>query len=175
MRTLPAVISITFALLSCRSVDLTSVPREKRTLYAHNFTNTAFQPDVNVELTEVLRSEISRRGNFIIVSDKKDAAILVYGDVGLYRKESRMYDNFRNPVRHELMVGCTIKVRPNPANPGAFTGETLPIEVSSSVEFSDREGYVEQEEAARRRLLRILASRIAAAIEEELANRLLPK
>ncbi len=162
-------------LLTCRSVDLSSVPSEKRTLYAHNFSNSAFQPDVNVELTEMLRSEISRRGNFVIVRDKKDAAIFLYGDVGLYRKESRMFDNFRNPVRHELMIGCTVKIRANPSHPGAFAGETLPVEVSASVEFSEKEGYVEQEEVARRRLLRILASRIATGVEEELAKRLLAK
>jgi hypothetical protein len=92
----------------------------------------------------------------------------VYGDVVVYRKEGRMFDNFRNPTRIELIVACRLRLRENPAAGG---GETLDRELSARTEFSQSEGFLESELAARDRLLRQLAARMNAALETEFVNR----
>lgn len=150
-------------------IDLSDYPPGERTLFLHNFTNQSFQPDVNVELTEVVRRELARRENFTLAKSRTEARLWVYGEVSVYRKSGRMFDNLRTPTRFELLVAARIKVRENP-------GENLWIsrEVSARVEYSEREGFLESEFEARQRLLRQLAARASAVIETEFVNRSAP-
>lgn len=147
-------------------VDLSAYPPGERTLFLHNFTNQSFQPDVNVELTEVMRREIARRENFTLTKSREEARLWVYGEISVYRKSGRMFDNLRTPTRFELLVAARIKVREKP-------GENLWIsrEVSARVEYSEREGFLESEFEARQRLLRQLAQRASNVIESEFVNR----
>ncbi|MBI3396345.1 MAG: hypothetical protein HY042_10960 [Spirochaetia bacterium] len=153
----------------CASVDLSQYPRDERTIFVQNLSNIALQADANVELTEALKSELSRRNNFVVMDEKPGAALWVTGEVAVYRKETRMYDNYRNPIRFELIIGMTLRVRSNPASAATHRIDTPSLEVSANVEFSTSEGFVEAEEGARRRLLRILASRAARLVEDEFA------
>lgn len=151
-----------------QAADLSAYPADLRTVYLHNFSNTSFQPDVHFELTEAVRQELHRRGNFTVQRERENARLWVYGEVVVYRKEGRMYDNFRNPTRVELIVACRLRLRENPAAGG---GEPLDRELSARTEFSQSEGFLESELAARDRLLRQLAARINAALETEFVNR----
>lgn len=149
-----------------RGVDLRGYPDEQRTLFLHNFTNDSFQADVNVELTESLRREIARRENFRLMPDREGARLWVYGEITMYRRAGRMFDNLRTPTRLELLVAVRIKVRENP-------GENLWVsrEVSARTEFSNREGFLETEFEARQRLLFTLARRANAVLESEFVSR----
>lgn len=151
-----------------QAADLSAYPADLRTVYLHNFSNTSFQPDVHFELTEAVRQELHRRGNFKVQSERESARLWIYGEVVVYRKEGRMYDNFRNATRVELIVACRLRLRENPAAGG---GEPLDRELSARTEFSQSEGFLESELAARDRLLRQLAARINAALETEFVNR----
>lgn len=145
--------------------DLSSYPPQKRTLYLHNFTNDTFQPDINLELTDLVRSEILRRENFTITDEKKEAALLVYGHLRMYRKEGQFFDNFRSAIRYRLTVICHIRLRGNPA--GEMANISASGEVGASVEYSERQGYRETEYRARQRLFRMLAARISNLLELE--------
>ena len=138
--------------------DLGGYPRETRTLFVQNFTNNSFAPDANVELTEAVRGEIARRGNFVLAKSREEARLRLHGRIVLYRKEGRMFDNLRQATRTELVLACRIAVR------GA-DGEVLVRETAASVEYSETQGYRETELAARRRLNRLLAQQIASAVE----------
>lgn len=150
-------------------MDLSPYPAENRSIYLYNFTNNSFQPDVNVELTDWVRREIDRRENFIPVSEKEKARFWLYGEVTVYRKEGRMYDAYRTPIRYELIIVCKVQLRKNPAFAGNGAGISdeilLTEEIDASGEFSDQEGYIESELSARSRVLRVLASSINHAVD----------
>lgn len=152
---------VTVLTLHCQSVpiyDLSAYPRDSRTLFLQNFTNNSFQPDANVELTDAVRLAIGSRGNFVLLDDRQKAKLRLFGRISLYRKEGRMFDNLRQPIRTELVIACRVRVQGDAGE--LFTGET-----AASVEYSSVQGYVESEETARRRLNRLLAQRIAAMVE----------
>ncbi|MCB1137641.1 MAG: hypothetical protein KDK23_02755 [Leptospiraceae bacterium] len=139
----------------CIYPDLKEYPEPKRTLYLFNFANSTFDADAQVELNRILREEIHSKRDFIIVDEQDQAALGLYGEVTLYRKEGRLYDNLRNPTRYELIVGARIRMRDRD------TGQLLlSSEESVSVQYSPREGFPETEMQARQRLLRQLARRI---------------
>lgn len=144
-------------------LDLSRYPGEKRILYLHNITNDTFQPDANVELTEWVRREFHRRKNFRLATDRKAAPLWLYTKIRVYRKEGRMYDNAREPVRFDLTVVARVRLRRNPA----FGSEELldSEDIAASLEYSEREGYSESEFGARQRLLRLLAARINNRVE----------
>lgn len=152
--------------------DLSGYPPSTRTLYLHNFTNESFQPDVNVELNEWVRGELARRGNFFLRDERDQARLWLYGEITVYRREGRMYDNLRTPVRSELVIACRIRLRQNPArrDSGPQTATLLTRELAESVHFSQDEGLRETEFDARQRLLRRLSAEIANTIEAEYAG-----
>ncbi|MCR9142610.1 MAG: LPS assembly lipoprotein LptE [bacterium] len=150
-------------------VDLSEYAPAERTLFLHNFTNQSFQPDVNVELTEIVRREIARRENFALMKTRDEARLWVYGEISVYRKSGRMFDNLRTPTRFELLVAARIKVREKPGENLWFSRE-----VSARVEYSEREGFLESEFEARQRVLRQLAQRVSNVIETEFLNRSTP-
>lgn len=167
----PGICALLVAVLimsGCRLLqrtDLSAYDPGSRTIFIHNFSNQTFQPDVNVELTEWVAREINRRDNFKTRTDKDDARIWIYGEIAVYSRDGRMYDNFHNPTRYEMTVAARIKIRANPAAGGPPMDRTG--EVSATVQYSEKEGYTESEVAARARLLRTLAARIADSIESE--------
>ena len=150
------LISVLFLVFgSCIYPDLKEYPEPERTLYLFNFANSTFDADAQVELNRILREEIHSKRDFIIVDEQDQAALGLYGEVTLYRKEGRLYDNLRNPTRYELIVGARIRMRDRD------TGQLLlSSEESVSVQYSPREGFPETEMQARQRLLRQLARRI---------------
>ncbi len=147
-------------------LDLSEYPADSRTLFVHNFTNESFQPDVNVELAEFVRNAAGARENFFLRGSREEARLWLYGEITVYRKEGRMFDNLRTPTRYELLIACRIKLRENPGSE-----LYLSRELSARTEYSHREGFVESEYQARRRVLQVLARNINAAIEAEYVNR----
>ncbi|MCB1167350.1 MAG: hypothetical protein KDK37_09435 [Leptospiraceae bacterium] len=141
--------------IGCLSPDLKEYDRSNRTLFLFNFTNSTFDADTQVELNRALREELHSKGDFLL-TDQQDAAKLgLYGEVTLYRKEGRLYDNLRNPTRYELIAGVRIRMRE--MDSGVVL---LSTEESASVQFSPREGFPESEYQARQRLVRLLSRRI---------------
>jgi len=143
---------------SVQKLDPEKYPAADRTIFIHNFINDTFHSDVNVELTESLRTMIMRRKNFFVQKNQSDSRLMLYGQVIMYRKEGRMYDNYGEPSRYELMVMCRVKVR---------DGNRLIMdrEFASSTDYSTTEGYIEMEYAARQRVYRKLTIQIASNLE----------
>ncbi len=163
-----ALLAALVILPDCRLLqrtDLSGYDPATRTIFIHNFTNQTFQADVNVELTEWVKLELNRRDNFKTRTDKDEAHIWIYCEVAVYSRDGRMYDNFQNPTRYEMTVAGRLKIRTNPAMSGPMMDKAG--EVSATVQYSEKEGYPESEYAARQRLLRTLAARIADSIESE--------
>ncbi len=163
-----AIFSILTATLFCAcgtfDLDLSRYPRQSRTLFLHNATNDTFQADVNVELTEATRRELHRRKNFILEPEREKAPLWLYTKVRVYRKEGRLYDDAREPVRYDITTVARVRLRRNPA----FGTEELidSEEIGASIEYSEREGYEESEVRARQRLLALLAARINNRVEK---------
>ncbi|MCB1324592.1 MAG: hypothetical protein H7A21_00405 [Spirochaetales bacterium] len=160
------------ACLSPGSVDLSLFPEDRRTLFLHNFTNESFQPDVNQELNEWVRRELERRENFRLTTEKDDAALWLYGEITLYRKEGRMFDNLRSPVRVELIVGCRVRLRQHGQGDAGEGLVLVSRELGSRTEYSESEGFRESEFEARQRLLQDLAAQINNALEQGYARAL---
>lgn len=156
-----------------RRVDLRSYPESKRTLYLYNFSNEAFQPDINIELTQAMRDEVDRRDNFILTKDRMKARFGLYGAVTIYRKEGRLYDNYRNPTRYELIVAARVRMvdrERSEEGEGGTSGTLFVREVSATADYALQEGYPETELEARTRLVHLLASRIHNVMEEEFVD-----
>ncbi len=139
----------------CVYPNLKEFPPEQRTLYLYNFANSTFDADAQVELNDILREEIHSKDDFLIVSEPEEASLGLYGEVTLYRKEGRFYDNLRNPTRYELIIGVRIRMREKPSGRVLLSSEE-----SATVHYSPREGFPESELQARHRLLRELARNI---------------
>jgi hypothetical protein len=149
---------------SFQKLDLSNYPIEDRSVFLFNFSNQSFQPDVHTELTEHLRNELSRRGNFVPKKVREEASWLMYGDIVAYRKEGRMFDNYRTAIRYELVVVAKVRLRKNNAtNIEVISGQ----DIQANTQYSSREGFMEEEFAARQRVLRILAEKIARFYESE--------
>jgi hypothetical protein len=149
------IVLLAIGLSSCIYPDLKEFPEEDRTLYLFNFSNSTFDADTQVELNRILREEIHSKKDFLITPEPDDARLGLYGEITLYRKEGRLYDNLRNPTRYELIIGARIRMREKP------TGRViLSSEESATVHYSPREGFPESEFQARQRLLRELARNI---------------
>lgn len=157
-------------------VDLSPYPETKRTIYLQNFLNHTFQPDINVILTRNLRDEIHRRENFIIVNDRHKARFVLSGEVNVFRKEGRMYDNYQNPTRYEMVISARIRLRESGSDDeeqdSSAVGTNSHIaDVTARLDYSDQEGYVESDSAAYDRLARKMASNINREIEKEFISR----
>lgn len=150
-----------FINFSCNTVqkfDPAVYPPSERTVFIHNFTNDTFHADVNIEMTEALRRTIHRRKNFIVQKKRDTARIMIYGEIFVYRKEGRMYDNYGEPARFELMITCRIKARDQ-------NRLIMDREFAASTDYSSTEGYIEKEYAARQRVYRKLTMQIASNLE----------
>ena len=144
--------------------DLSRFPEASRTLYLYNFTNSTFQPEVHIQLNEILKSEIERRHNFILKYTAAEAQFTVEGDLNVYRMEGRLYDDYRNATRYQLIVGTNMQMRGKSPGAKSTTGYFTDT-IGASVDFSTGEGFSEDEYRARERVLRILAARICNALE----------
>ncbi len=156
--------------VSCRLLqhtDLSGRDPATRTIFVHNFTNQTFQPDIQVELADALKNELARRDNFKVVATREAARLWVYGDIVVFSREGRMYDNFRNPTRYEMVATVRIKLRENAEKAGGALPLDRSGEVSQAVQYSEKEGYTEPEAQARARMARILASKISDSLEAE--------
>ncbi|MBX7059411.1 MAG: hypothetical protein K1X75_15215 [Leptospirales bacterium] len=153
--------------LSLGGRDLSQLSLAQRSAFLVNFSNATFEPDVNVELTEMVRQEGERRGRLLLGDDRSLAQTVIYGEVTLYRKEGRLFDNYRNATRYELIVACRIRLRDGSGGDGVFYSG----ELAARTEFAESEGAVETERRARGRLLRQLAAQIHQAIEIAVADR----
>jgi hypothetical protein len=152
--------------------DLKEFPESSRTVFLQNFSNETYDPDVNVELNRILRNAIHMRRNFILTDDRTKARFHLHGELIVYRREGRMYDNYRNPARYMLAASVLIRMREN-LN-GTDAGE-LPVftqEISSTIDYSVSEGFAETENQARTRLLEQLSAAINRAIEKEFVSRM---
>ncbi len=139
--------------------NLKEFPPESRTVYLQNFTNETFDPDVNTELNRILRETLHMRGNFILTENRQDARFIMSGQLYLYRREGRMYDNYRNPARYMLAAGVLIRLSEG-------SRQLLSEELTSTVDYSVSEGYAETEYSARTRLLLQLSAKISRAAEK---------
>ncbi len=153
------------ACLSPGGRDLSRLAPEERTAFVVNFKNATFQPDVNVELTQLVIEEGERRGRLQISDERGAARYVIYGEVVLYRKEGRMFDNFRAATRYEMIVACRLRLRESAAPGAEDAGVFFSEELSARTEYTESEGAIETERRARLRLLRQLASRIHQAVE----------
>ena len=161
---------VLFSLLHCaffRAIDLRPYPPAERSLFLQNIRNETFQADANLELTEWVRRELHRRGNFLIARERSGARLILSGNLEVYRREGRMLDDYRNPVRYELILAARMHLRRLDSGGQSEIGQEL---LAASVEYSELEGYVETEHTARQRALQLLAARIANFAEQSFVN-----
>lgn len=153
--------------------DLTPFPEEHRTIYIHNLRNESFKPDIHIRMTRAVRNEFLRRENFILVEDRSKARFILSGVMNVYRKEGRLYDNYRNPTRYELIAGGIFDLRENPAHPLNEHGarRILSAGISARVDYSVKEGFPEMESEGFDRLADRLSRRVASSVEAEFVSR----
>ena len=145
---------------------LQNYPIQTRQLFLHNFANHSHAAGINRELELNLRQHIRRRSNFNLSRERKKAYLWLQGQITSYQKTSRFYRVSQEARRHELLVLCRIRLQENPNRIQKQEARLLlSEELGARVYFSEKEGYVETEAQALKRLLQILALRINQALE----------
>lgn len=153
----PFIPLLLLLIFGCITEDrrLSTLPTEKRTLFLQNFGNTTFEGDLHMELTEAMRAHFHMRRGYILVDDRDKARFLLFGDVVLYRREGHLFDNEFNPTRYDLNMVVRIRLIER------TTGRTIAsFEEDSRTQYSTREGLVEDEATARRRLYSSICRKI---------------
>jgi hypothetical protein len=166
MYTRPGLLFVTLFFLSaaCMSEDrrLSALPEEKRKIFLQNFGNSTFEGDIQIELTESLRSCIHSRRGFILVEDRDAARYLLFGDVILYRREGHLFDNELNPTRYDLNL--VVRLRMIERETGRVAAS---FEEEGRTQYSVKEGLIEDEVTARRRIHSALCRKIYSRIREQ--------
>ena len=146
---------------------LQDYPIQTRRLFLHHFTNHSYAAGINRKLDIGLRKEIARRANFSLSEERKKAHLWLQGQITSYQKNSGLYSPSQESRRHEILVLCRVRLRENPDRIKAKEARLLlSEELGVRVYFSEKEGYVETEAQALRRLLYILTLRINQALEK---------
>lgn len=161
---------IALSLLNCSlySPRLADYPEQERQTFLMNPLNRTFEGDVHVELERILREEIHRKEDFLLTSEKENAKIGLYPELMIYRKEGRMYDQYRTPVRYELIVGAKMRIIAFNRTENATIAV---VHESASTGYSETEGFPETEFRARQRVFRLLARKLNdAAVREWLKS-----
>jgi hypothetical protein len=132
-----------------------------RKIYIQNFHNNSYGPALHVMLTQLLKSEVDRRGRFIQTRDKSDATFKLYGSINHYQRVGNLLDLGNQELSSEITVICKIELQET-------GGERLTLERDEIMlrgYFSDQLGYRESEEQAQARLMRNMSIRISEEIE----------
>ena len=146
---------------------LQDYPIQTRRLFLHHFTNHSHAAGINRKLDVGLRKEIARRANFNLSEERKKAHLWLQGQITSYQKNSGIYSPSQGSRRHEILVLCRVRLRENPNRIKAKEARLLlSEELGARVYFSEKEGYVETEAQALRRLLYILTLRINQSLEK---------
>ena len=146
---------------------LQDYPIQTRSLFIGNFINHSHVAGVNRSLALSLRQETARRANFNLSAEPQRARLWLRGQITAYQKSSRFHSRSQENRRHELLVLCRVRLRENPAKVQDKEARLLlSEEFGTRVYFSEKEGYVETESQALKRLLYILALRINQALEK---------
>mgnify|MGYP002352869259 CR=1 FL=1 len=150
--------------VACITEDrrLSGLPVEQRTLFLQNFGNSTFEGDLQMELTESLRTYIHMRRGYVLVEDRDAARFILFGDVILYRREGHLFDNELNPTRYDLNMVVRVRLIERQ------TGLTVTsFEEDARTQYSTQEGLVEDEVTARRRLYSSICRKIYNRISQE--------
>lgn len=153
-----------FAMLTaCESVDarLAGLPREERTIYLENFSNSTFEADVHVEWVEALRQRLDQRRGYLPVAEPAEARFVLSGEVVVFRRDGYMYDNENAPLRYDLMM--VVRLRLTDRQSGNIVTS---FEEDARTQYSVREGLAEDEFTARQRLYRSLTRKAYARLSE---------
>ena len=152
-----------FVITSCITQDsrLANYPEKDRTLYLQNFGNTTFEADVQVELTEAIRTHIHLRQGYLLTDERNSARFILFGDIVLYRREGHLFDNEFSPIRYDLTLVVRVRLIDRES------GNTVTaFEEDARAQYSTKEGLVETEQSARRRLYSSICRKIYNRLSE---------
>ncbi|MBP9886705.1 MAG: hypothetical protein KBF93_10450 [Leptospiraceae bacterium] len=133
-----------------------------RKLYVHNFQNDSYGAAVHTTLTQLVKSEIDRRGRFIHTRDKSLSSFRLYGSVVHYQKVGNIVDAFGQHMSSEISIVVKLEIQES------VSGDKITLErdeILARAYYSDQLGNRESEEQAQSRMLQNLAYRISEESE----------
>lgn len=142
-------------------IDGIPVRDSERSVYLQNFRNNTYAADLHTRLTQLLKSEIDKRGRFIQTRDKSLAKYRIYGEVVHYQLVGNLLTNDSTNISNEMTI--VVKLDVQKAGGGSLEMERNEIPVR--IIYSEQLGYRESENQAQLRALKILSVRIAEECE----------
>jgi hypothetical protein len=147
---------------------------KKRLLYIQNFDNRTYSPQLTGRLKDKVQFAFARSASLIVVTEKKQADLILYGKIQLYAEEPGVYDRSSSPLTYNLTIVVSTKMRAREEKADAAKKKNE-IELDSLIEQHDirymtsyniGEPLYETRYTAEDRLLEGVADRIVSSTYE---------
>lgn len=137
---------------------------ELRQAFLYNTVNRTFEGDIHVELNMIIREEFHRKGDFLLTDEPEAARIAFYPEFIVYRKEGRLFDQYRTATRYDLIVAAKMRIVRFDSNANEVIAV---VREMARTGYSETEGLPETEQRARERVLRLLARKLNESAVQE--------
>ncbi|MDH5718131.1 MAG: LPS assembly lipoprotein LptE [Spirochaetia bacterium] len=146
------------------------ITQNYKTIYVYNFANSTYHAHLTERLKEKIRNELNLDGRLKVIDNKKEADLLLLGNIEQYKHIPSYFDNFGQPKRFLMTIQTRIWVRINPKIDNAMLLEKRYVRYDTS--YSILDSAHETEYTAIERLLDTLAQRITLTVFEGWHTRL---
>ncbi|GIX43167.1 MAG: hypothetical protein KatS3mg129_2900 [Leptospiraceae bacterium] len=148
-------------LLECKTYykELKVFPENLKQVFIENFSNQTFEPYIHLELTDVLKQKFHTRNTLILTKEPDNTKYILKGKVILFRREVLLYTNELEPTHYK--IDMVVEIYINKKNQ-----TLLKEEVYDSIRYSLKEGAIENDFQARRRLYERISQKILYHLEK---------
>jgi hypothetical protein len=171
MRSLLAAALLASALTGCsgyRWVHYGGALGDVRRVAILPLGNKSYEPGADALASDALLREFQRRGSVVVVSDPKDADLVLSGSVLPFGTHTRSFSSVAFALEYEVSMGLELSVRRRDGTSIRF-GPGVLRESELYLASSDVEVQRKNREEAIRRLSTVLASRVHDALAEKLS------
>lgn len=139
------------------------LPTYVRKIHIMPFTNKSFRPQLEQVVTLELINQFIAQG-WLIPSDKKDAEVILSGEIAKYDIEPLSYNEKMNIEKYKIRIVANVWLREAKQNKIVWYEED--VEVSTTVSSSNGIGEVKLESEAVNSIIRELAGKIVKRVVE---------
>ena len=172
MRSLLAAALLASALTGCSGyhwVHYGGALGDVRRVAIMPLSNHSYEPGADAVASDALLREFQRRGGVAVVSDPKDADLVLSGSVLPFGTYTRSFDSIAFALEYQVSMGLELSVRRRDGTAIHF-GPGVLRESELYLASSDIEVQRKNREEAIRRLSTVLATRVHDALAEKLAH-----
>ena len=140
---------------------------QKRLLYIQNFENRTYSPQLTGRLKEKLQFAFARSASLVVVTEKEQADVILYGKIQLYAEEPGVFDRGAMPLTYNLTIIASTRMRARDKKAATESDEMLEQhDIRYMTTYNIGEPMYETRYMAEDRMLEGLADRIVSLTYE---------